>query len=167
MHNVQQNMFVWRADASRDQSIALVDSSLEEFVPDTLLHDIPMSEPCCSQVAIWAGRPIPVFRSCPHLEPGNKDSTELANMMVLRVRSVPQTEFIGLTILGYPEKLKINDSFFEGFNIRKCGTWRHCLISGFVCEGRSVPIIDPDLLCSQDFIYAQNRRVQAGIYESY
>lgn len=166
MNNMQKNMFVWRAETARDQSIALVDTCLEEFVPEAVLHDIPMSEPCCSQVIIWSGRPLPVVKTFSEKRDTSEDHY-VANVMILKVRAVPDTRHIGLLVLGYPQKHEIDDSSFSNFNLNECGSWRHCLISGFVHENRSIPIIDPDLICSRDFIRAQNRKLKASIYESW
>ncbi|WP_431688055.1 hypothetical protein [Hahella sp. NBU794] len=148
--NSSFKMFVWLADAGERQSIAFVADTLCEYLQDVEVQDLPTSAPSCSHVVEWMGHVVPVFR----LRPGN--SNEHVNVVVLRAAANQENGYIALETRNAPVKVEITDGQFEAFDANERPLWREALISGFVHDGQSIPIVHPDLLCSKGFVSTAN-----------
>lgn len=143
-------MFVWLAKTPDNQTVAFANATLSEYLQGAPLLDIPVPEPSCRQILIWSDRPVPVIRT------NRKDSNGNSDVMVLRTSTAEETEFVGLVINGAPRKMEIEDNWFDSFNPEECGIWSSALISGFHFEDQSVPIIDPNQLCTKEFLKTAN-----------
>jgi len=134
-------MSVWLANPLDGAIIALVKHSIREYVPKVSLLSIPASEPCCRHMAIWKEKPIPVIFT------SHRFQQDIANILVLATQD-PVLPEVGLAISTTPVKLDINDRWFTDFQPCAVGLWQSVLISGFVHNQESVPIIDPTKLIS-------------------
>ncbi len=154
-----RNLFVWQVDNDSGQPMAFIDASIQAFLNGAELHFVPMCEPCCGQIVLWSGIPIPVFCS---KQTKNSLSTEVSreDVLLVRVRALGGLNNIGIRVSGSPKKQQITDGSFAAFSSEECGLLKHCMISGYVHEGQSVPILDPDLFCSREYIRAQNRQLR-------
>lgn len=146
--NEHQPLHVWLAKALDGQTLAFADVSLSEYVAQATLLPIPAAPRCCAQVMEWQQALVPVFRlGC--------DTAASAGVLLLHTDT--EAPLIGLATAEAPRPLTIGDADLSGFEEERCGIWRQALLSGFVHDGRSVPLIDPDLMCEAPFMEGADR----------
>lgn len=146
--NNHQTLHVWLVKALDGQTLAFADVSLSEYVARATLLPIPAAPPCCAQVMAWQQALVPVFRlGCDTATPAG----------VLLLHTGTEAPLIGLATAEIPRPLTISDADLTGFEAEHCGIWRQALLSGFVHDGRPVPLIDPDLMCEAPFMEGAER----------
>ncbi len=134
---------VWLADTPLGQ-VGLAPICVCEYLPDPAWVCIPTAHPRYSRAVEWQSQLIPVLRS---VDPQAQTRAEQQHFPVLLLYTLDrETPVIGVTLIGSPKKVVVDDSMSERFSPQACGFWADKLLSGFVLEGNCVPLIDPDRL---------------------
>ncbi|WP_416398781.1 hypothetical protein [Allohahella sp. A8] len=139
---------VWLVRARGGRDVAFADVSLKEYVADATLLPVPLAPPSCKHVLEWQGVLAPVFQV-------GRNANNLAHVLLLQAGE--EAPLIGLAIRSAPQRITIKDDDVKGFQPSRCGFWKDVLLSGFVHEGESVPIIDPALMCDARFVSLADR----------
>ena len=151
---------VWLVRARGGRDVAFADVSLKEYVADATLLPIPSAPPSCAYVMEWQGALAPVFQV-------GRNANNVAQVLLLQAGD--EAPLIGLAVRGAPRKLTITDDDLVDFEPSRCGFWKEAILSGFVYDGESVPLVDPALMCDAHFVsiadralYPTRTRVVAG-----
>lgn len=139
---------VWLVRARGGRDVAFADVSLKEYVADATLLPVPSAPPSCAHVMEWQGTLAPVFQV-------GRNANNTAHVLLLEAGE--DAPLIGLAIRGAPRRLAIADEDLAGFDPGRCGIWKEALLSGFVFEGESVPLVDPALMCNAHFVSLGDR----------
>lgn len=145
---------VWLAETPLGK-VGLAPICVCEYLPEPEWVDIPGAFPQFCRAVEWQSTLVPVLQLCPEkaaehsaFEPAYAEPPSLPVLLLFTLNK--DTPVIGVTLSQSPQKVVVEDAMSKDFCPDTCGFWQNKLLSGFVLDGASIPLIDPDLILRDD-----------------
>ena len=135
---------LWQVEL--DFPLALLEPSVVELVTAGEELAVPYCHPMLQSLLLWRGHWIPILRTV-----GNSP-----NLLIVKAISSPDCPYLALAMAQTPGKCSVTDAQFapslpEGDKLTR-SPWYQCALSAVAIDARIIPIIDPALCMTNDFL---------------